>query len=389
VEEATLKPSRLRALFRPNDDPYAGADIGLARRFAAVVWGFGALVVVVLNIFYPPTKSLGDAGWALAAVGYLSTIAIMWVLIARRRTVTFNFLYVTGFVAVLLLAATQYGAGGRVAPYHELYMFQLIGAALMHTPRRVLVFLAVIAAAMFAPAAYAPAGAGLGEITTELFMWTGLSLVLVVLMRTIRSQRLALKHDGEQARQLARVDSLTGLGNRRAFDEALDSELARSRRSGTSLSLLVADLDGFKEINDRHGHPRGDECLRQAADALRATVRRPDRCFRWGGDEFAILLEGADAESAAALAFRVEKAVARSCSRPGGGSLTLTCGHAALDAEMSAGEAVERADEALLALKSGGRTATSHPRPPAGRGGRSADELGDIEQILDVGLEAR
>jgi diguanylate cyclase (GGDEF)-like protein len=208
-------------------------------------------------------------------------------------------------------------------------------------------------------------------------------------MRTIRSQRLTLKHDGDQARQLARVDSLTGLGNRRAFDEALDSELARSRRSGTSLSLLVADLDGFKEINDRHGHPRGDECLRQAADALRATVRRPDRCFRWGGDEFAILLEGAVAETAAALACRVERTVARSCRRPDGGPLTLTCGHADLDAEMSARDAIERADAALLALKSNGRTTPSRAQLPMTGRDRSADQLADIEQILDVGLEAR
>jgi diguanylate cyclase (GGDEF)-like protein len=292
----------------------------------------------------------------VAGAGYVTVFAIVAVLADKRRDVGFDFLYWTGFVGLLLVASVQHGAGGRFAPYHELFMFQVLGTALMHPPRRVLVFLACVAAALFAPVAYAPSTAEPGEAATQLFLWCGLALVMMALMRTIRTQRLQLQEEGDEARQLARVDALTGLGNRRAFDEALDAELARSRRDGSALSLIVSDLNGFKDINDRHGHGRGDECLRQAAEALRTTVRRPDRCFRWGGDEFAILLAGADAGTAAGLAIRVEKAVARSCSRPGGGSLTLTCGHAALDADMSPDEAVERADEALRALKSRGRT---------------------------------
>jgi diguanylate cyclase (GGDEF)-like protein len=353
----------LGGLFSRTRDPYAGADIALARRFAVALWGFGTLFVAVLNVLFPPTEALGNAGWVVAGVGYATVLAIMWAL--ARRDVGFDFLYVAGFVGVLLIALTQHGAGGRVAPYHELFMFQLVGAALMHPPRRVLGFLAFVAAAMFAPLAYAPKTAEAGEIGTELFMWAGLSLVLMILMRTIRSQRLELQKEGDEARQLARVDALTGLGNRRAFDEALDVELARCRRTGSALSLIVADLNDFKAINDRHGHRRGDECLQRAATALSATVRRPDLCFRWGGDEFAILLAGADADAAAGLSIRVEKAVARSCSRPGGGSLTLTCGYAALDAGMSPDEAVERADEALRALKSRGRAMPQELRLPA------------------------
>jgi diguanylate cyclase (GGDEF)-like protein len=354
--------NRLRALFARTEDPYAGADVALARRFAVGMWVFGAAVVAVLNVFFPPTRAFGSSGWLIPVACCLIVAAIVWMLADKRRKVTFDFLLGSQLVGVVLLAATQYAAGGRVAPYHELLMFQLIGAALMHPPRRVLLFLAVVAAAMFAPLVYAASSAEPGEIVTELFLWTGLSLVLMLLMKTIRSQRLALRQEGDEARQLARVDALTGLGNRRAFDEALESELARAERSGSALSLIVADLNGFKEINDRHGHAIGDDCLRQASSALRAAVRRPDMCFRWGGDEFAILLAGADASTAGDLSIRVEKTVARSCSRPGGGALTLTCGHAVLDVGMSAADAVVRADEALRSLKSRGRS--SAPRGP-------------------------
>jgi diguanylate cyclase (GGDEF)-like protein len=342
----------IRALFARREDPYEGADAALARRFAVALWVFGTLVVAVLNVFFPPTQALGEvAGWSIAAASYLVVFALIAYMADKRREVGFDFLYAIGFLGVFLIAISQHGAGGRIAPYHELFMFQLIGAALMHPPRRVAMFLAFVAVALFAPLVYAPATAEPGEIVTELFLWTGLALLMMMLMATIRSQRVQLQKEGDEARQLARVDALTDLGNRRAFDESLDAELARSRRAEAPLSLIVADLNGFKEINDRHGHVAGDECLRAAAGALREAVRRPDLCFRWGGDEFAVLLTGADATVARALAIRLEKAVAGSCRRPDGAELTLTCGHAELDPDMSAAEAVARADATLLEMK--------------------------------------
>jgi diguanylate cyclase (GGDEF)-like protein len=343
--------ARVRGFFARTDDPYAGADIALARRFCAATYLFGTLVVMVLSAFFPPTRVLGEAGWLVAVAGHALMLGLIAVIANKRRDIGFDFLYITGFVAVALVALTQHGAGGRVAPYHELYMFILIGAALLHPPRRVAMFLVFVSLALFAPLLYAPATAEPGEVATELLLWTGLALLMMLLMRTIRSQRLELRKEGEEARLLARVDALTSLGNRRAFDEAMDAELARSRRAGSPLSLIVADLNGFKEINDRDGHVAGDECLRNAAAALREAVRRPDLCFRWGGDEFSVLLTGADATVARALALRLESAVAESCRRPDGAPLTLTCGHAELDPDMSAAEAVARADATLLAIK--------------------------------------
>jgi diguanylate cyclase (GGDEF)-like protein len=361
-EVASAASPGLRDLFARTAEPYAGSDIALARRAALAMWSLCTLVVAVLEVFFPPTHSLGSAAWVLAGAELLVAIGIVRVLADKRRTVGYDFLNLIGLIGVLLLALIEYGAGGRAAPFHELYMFLLLGAALMHPPRRVLAFLVVMAAAMFAPEIYAPRSGDLGDIVAELVLWTVLSFVLMGLMKTIRTQRVDLRREGEAARRLARVDVLTGLGNRRAFDESLDAELARARRDGTPLSLIVADLNGLKDINDRFGHILGDDCLRQAAAALRGAVRRPDLCFRWGGDEFTILLTRVDATVSRALAIRLEAAVADVCSTPDDEPLTITCGNAMLDPLMSAAEAVARSDATLMALKGHGRvTAVAGP----------------------------
>lgn len=104
-------------------------------------------------------------------------------------------------------------------------------------------------------------------------------------------------------------DSLTGLGNRRAFDHKLQEELARASRYGYPLSLLMMDLQGFKRINDYLGHAKGDEALIQVALALKSQRRNGDSLYRWGGDEFAAILPHADRSGAIATANRYAKAI--------------------------------------------------------------------------------
>jgi len=103
----------------------------------------------------------------------------------------------------------------------------------------------------------------------------------------------------------AATDPLTGLYNRRLFEEYFEKELNRARRYDLSLALIVLDLHMFKDVNDRYGHPRGDEVLRLAASTLRHSMRTSDFAFRIGGDEFALLLPQADAEQAATLGRRI------------------------------------------------------------------------------------
>jgi diguanylate cyclase (GGDEF)-like protein len=102
------------------------------------------------------------------------------------------------------------------------------------------------------------------------------------------------------------TDPLTGLYNRRLFSETFEKELNRGRRYGSPLGLVVLDLHRFKEVNDKHGHPRGDEVLRTAAATFKRALRTSDSAFRIGGDEFAFLLPQTDAEQALALSRRVE-----------------------------------------------------------------------------------
>jgi diguanylate cyclase (GGDEF)-like protein len=300
--------------------------------------------MLVMVPFFPPTHALGSWGWAFPAfAAFCMTINAT---IARRRPdlITFNVLYAAGYWGLANIAMMQWLGGGRIAPYHELFLLQIIGTGLQHPPRRFAIFLLCVYAAAFAPVFYNGPFAE-GEIATELALWTGIGIFLLLLMRRIRQQRV-------DAHALARVDALTGLGNRRAFDEALDDALARARRTGTRVAVLVTDLDGFKRINDVHGHLAGDECLKQAAATLRATVREGEGCFRWGGDEFAVLVPDGAEGDAAVLAERVKSAVMHSCRTPDGEPLGITCGHAEIGGELTAAGAVEAADSVLLSLKS-------------------------------------
>jgi diguanylate cyclase (GGDEF)-like protein len=124
----------------------------------------------------------------------------------------------------------------------------------------------------------------------------------------------------------ALVDGLTGIANRRHCEDALTAEIARADRLGTPLTLVLADLDDFKAINDRHGHAVGDDVLREFASVLRATVRESDLAGRWGGEEFLLLLPGADADGGAQLADRVRRALAeRTFLGRHGVPFTVTC----------------------------------------------------------------
>jgi diguanylate cyclase (GGDEF)-like protein len=157
-----------------------------------------------------------------------------------------------------------------------------------------------------------------------------------------------------EARQLADLDALTGLHNRRFFHETLARECARAHRYERKLSLIVFDLDDFKEINDRIGHLAGDTVLAEAAERVRDVVRTADIACRVGGDEFAVILPESSLEDADQLYRRIQNAIS---SKPlgQGGKLFLSAGVAELRAEDDPTTFFQRADDALYRAKEAGK----------------------------------
>jgi diguanylate cyclase (GGDEF)-like protein len=157
-----------------------------------------------------------------------------------------------------------------------------------------------------------------------------------------------------EARQLADLDALTSLHNRRYFHETLAREVARAQRYDRKLALIVVDLDDFKEVNDRIGHLAGDSVLADAAERVRDVVRSADVACRVGGDEFAVILPESTLADADQLYRRIQAAVA---ARPSAqvGKLHLSAGVAELRSDDDARSFFERADKALYRAKSAGK----------------------------------
>jgi len=165
-------------------------------------------------------------------------------------------------------------------------------------------------------------------------------------------------------KELARLDPLLGIFNRRHFDEALEVELLRARRSGTPTALLMLDIDHFKAFNDTYGHQAGDECLRRVAKAVCAAARRPaDLVARYGGEEIAVVLPDTGADGAADVAERIHTTLAGlGISNVGAasGRLTVSVGVAVAPPgpEVTAAHLIAAADRMLYEVKRTGRNGT-------------------------------
>lgn len=177
-----------------------------------------------------------------------------------------------------------------------------------------------------------------------------------------------LESANSQLRELADLDGLTGLLNRRYWEQCLSHEFARHLRYDEAVSLVIFDIDHFKRFNDTYGHQLGDEVIREVARLTRQLVRETDFAGRYGGEEFVVLLPNTDTEGAVQFAERLRNAIARLRVDHQDEPLTVTIslGVAGMQAEMTNHQAlIEAADQALYHSKERGRNCTTlHPNLP-------------------------
>jgi diguanylate cyclase (GGDEF)-like protein len=158
-----------------------------------------------------------------------------------------------------------------------------------------------------------------------------------------------------RARSEAGTDAVTGCMNHRAMRRRLDEEIGRAMRTGGPLSCLLIDLDDFKQVNDRHGHPAGDAMLREVVNALVGEFRAFDRVARYGGDEFVVILPNAELDSAAAAANRALERLRELTSQAGPAGVSASIGVARWQPPMSTDDLLAACDAALLRSKRQGK----------------------------------
>lgn len=336
----------------PQRDSYAAVDFGMASRLAGFLWvltGLGEIAMVLLALLTGgPSPSDDPVRIVLAAVLVGGALAVGVNLARNGRALGPRALLVHPSAGAAQVLALRLALGDGLGLL-ELLVAWIVFVAALH-PGRIVVAFAIVSQAA-ATAASLLAHGDVRGILDHVLLWSGLSFLAFLLLRGVRTQRADLRRRVQDADRLARVDALTGLANRRALDDALEREAARAGRGNTELAIVVADIDAFKAVNDTAGHEAGDACLQGVAGVLRRELRRPDLAFRWGGDEFVLLLPDANESGAEGVANRICLATAEHVHRPDGSPLGLSWGSATLEPGLSARDALAAADGALVASK--------------------------------------
>jgi diguanylate cyclase (GGDEF)-like protein len=208
--------------------------------------------------------------------------------------------------AAVIAAAIQNMDGGREV-YDGFYLYLALSAGYFLPARYVRLIIGIIAVASAVPLL-------LDSSSESIVRWAYVAAGNGVVAVVVRASRVRVRAYAAEVRELALLDQLTGVLNRRGFEERAGAEISRARRSGEGFALIYLDLDGFKRVNDNLSHAAGDRVLRRAGLAMAAVLRGEDVLARMGGDEFVVLLGGAcDAEAdevAARLVAAVEEVAA-------------------------------------------------------------------------------
>jgi diguanylate cyclase (GGDEF)-like protein len=329
------------------EDELDGAHADLRAKSLALMFGVGsALLVVSLFSMEPadPSRTL-----TAAAAGFALTI----VLAVAGKRIPYWALQLFLACGTVLIEWVIYGTGENASTYTIFYFWIAIYA---------FQFFSGWQAAGQIGFVFLSYGIILGlfddPTSPDVMRWALTTTALVVagaMIGVLKDRNATLVADITEA---ARIDALTGLLNRRGFDERFHVELARARRHGERLTLLIGDLDRFKDLNDAWGHQAGDRVLTSVGETLRRTQRESDAAARIGGEEFAILLPDTDEQGAYLAAERIRGQIARACADLPG-ELTISVGVATFPQHGREGDSLMRAaDQAVYMAKQLGRDRT-------------------------------
>jgi diguanylate cyclase (GGDEF)-like protein len=367
--QASLR-ERLRWKDPLRPDTLISKDRGLMARAYGIVFLTGSLVVTAGLLIGAPTD---DEDWLILLLAGIGAATGIVALVGGARLPVPFFFGVNLLGTALITVATTAAAPGAEGVYAVFYVWLAILAGLFcnRLQAGILIAAPVIAFAVVLDerdAAFAPNYA------------LTLSAVMIVAGTAVALLRDRIEELAGGMATDARTDSLTGLANRRAFDERFKLESDRAWRTGEPMAVAICDLDGFKAVNDRLGHQAGDVALTRTARIMRRAVRSVDDVARLGGEEFALILPGVGAEAARVVVERVRLAV-RSAFGRDPVPLTISCGLAELGANGEGRELLRAADAAMYGAKAAGKDRT-HVLAPGTRA-TALDAPGQLGEIVE------
>jgi diguanylate cyclase (GGDEF)-like protein len=320
-------------------DPRRRQQLAIGR-LAGWLFLVGSVVAIPSDLIMGmPSVGMAILLTVMGIITGLGCLLVPWQRLSER------WLSAAGVLATIEITVSVVALGRYGAVLQPIYLLVATAAAYAFGSRRViaghLVFIAVV---MTIPAWRADSSNGRVSLTLiSIFVLVTICLVIAYLRELLEGSAVEL-------RELAARDPLTEVGNYRMLHERLEAELGRHELAGGQLSVLLIDLDRFKQVNERRGHAAGDDVLRRVARTLRETVRTQDTVARQGGDEFAVLAPDTDGEGAAMLAARIRDRLSR--VQFAGDSIGATVGCAVYPADGRTSEdLLARADEELMANK--------------------------------------
>ncbi|MET0425519.1 MAG: GGDEF domain-containing protein [Actinoplanes sp.] len=325
-----------------------GGEISVLGEVSQVAYPIGDLILLAMM-----TRLLRSGGtrgapfwWITGSLGAFLLGDTMWVVVGELGDAGLDIeqhLWVTrGLDSIFLVAFTLFGIAALHNDARQVTAPGGVPAAGLSRTHLVL----LTGASLIAPAVLA-IQVHSGKVTNGVAIVVGCTTLFLLVVTRMSQLLRELDRQSRQVRELSRQDELTGLPNRRAWNDELPRALEHARRDGRPVSIALLDLDRFKQFNDSYGHPAGDRLLKAAAAAWLDSLRAVDTLARWGGEEFIVLLPDAAADEAQLVVGRALVAT------PLG--QTFSAGVAEWDGRETSDELIERADAARYAAKAAGR----------------------------------